>query len=126
MPALRRLEPELAHRVAMGGLRLLRPLWRAPRVSADIGVNALGLRFAHPVGVAAGFDKDGDYLDAVGCLGFSHIEVGTVTPDPQDGNPPPRLFRIPAANAVINRMGFNSKGVDYVVRRLQRTTFIPA
>jgi dihydroorotate dehydrogenase len=123
MPALRRLEPELAHRVAMGGLRLLRPFWSAPRVSEDIGVNVLGLRFANPVGVAAGFDKDGDYLDAMGCLGFGHIEVGTVTPDPQYGNPRPRLFRVPAANAAVNRMGFNSKGVDYVAHRLERTTF---
>lgn len=123
MPALRRLEPEFAHRVAMSGLRLLRPIWSAPRISTDIGVNILGLRFANPVGVAAGFDKDGDYLDAVGCLGFGHIEVGTVTPDPQNGNPRPRLFRIPAANAAINRMGFNSKGVDYVAQRLERTTF---
>src|SRR5262245_61165191 len=123
MPALRRLEPELAHRVAMSGLRLLRPVWSAPKVSTDIGVDVLGLRFAHPVGVAAGFDKDGDYLDVVGCLGVSHVEVGTVTPDPQDGNPPPRLFRIPAANAAVNRWGVNSKGVDYVAQRLQSATF---
>jgi dihydroorotate dehydrogenase len=123
LSALRHVEPELAHQLALRGLRLLGPIWRRPRVSTDLGVNALGLRFAHPVGVAAGFDKDGDFLDAIGCLGFSHVEVGTVTPDPQEGNPRPRLFRIPDTDAVINRMGFNSKGVGYVARRLLRTRF---
>src|SRR5690606_33523433 len=67
--------------------------------------------------------KDGDYLDALGSLGFSHVEVGTVTPLPQPGNPKPRLFRVPGAHAVINRMGFNSKGADYVAQRLERSAF---
>jgi dihydroorotate dehydrogenase len=78
----------------------------------------LGLRFAHPLGLAAGFDKNGDYLDALGVLGFSHIELGTVTPRPQPGNPKPRMFRIPQQCALINRMGFNNKGVDHLVARL--------
>lgn len=105
-PILLRLNPELAHQVAPSGLSMLRSGWRAPETSADIGVSCLGFRLAHPVGVAAGFDKDGDYLDALGAIGFSHIEVGTVTPEPQTGNPKPRLFRITGANALINRMGF--------------------
>lgn len=123
LPVLLRLDPELAHRVAMGGLKLLRSTWPPLGAPVDEGVNCLGLRFTHPVGVAAGFDKDGDYLDALGAIGFSHIEVGTVTPRPQPGNPKPRLFRIPSAMAVVNRMGFNSKGVAYVARRLQRSTY---
>ncbi len=123
LPILLRIEPELAHRLAMSGLRLLRSTWRAPEPPAQLAVDCLGLRFAHPVGVAAGFDKDGDYLDALGAVGFSHVEIGTVTPNPQPGNPKPRLFRIPAARAVVNRMGFNSKGLAYVVRSLQRSSF---
>jgi dihydroorotate dehydrogenase len=123
LPFLLRLDPELAHRLAMGGLKLLRSTWPSLDSPTEIGVECLGLLFAHPVGVAAGFDKDGDYLDALGAVGFSHIEVGTVTPRPQPGNPKPRLFRIPSSTAVVNRMGFNSKGVAYVVRQLRRSTF---
>jgi dihydroorotate dehydrogenase len=117
------LEPELAHRLAMMGLKALRTSWRTLELPTALSVDCLGLRFSHPVGVAAGFDKDGDHLDALGAIGFSHIEVGTVTPDPQTGNPKPRLFRIPEATAIVNRMGFNSKGVDHVVNRLRRSAF---
>jgi len=123
IPILLRLEPELAHRLALNGLRLLRSLWEAPQATADVAVSCAGLRFAHPVGVAAGLDKDGDYLDALGALGFSHIEVGTVTPRPQPGNHKPRIHRIRHARALVNRMGFNSKGVAHVVGQLQRSTF---
>jgi dihydroorotate dehydrogenase subfamily 2 len=79
----------------------------------------LGLKFPNPVGLAAGFDKDGDYLDAFGSMGFGFLEVGTVTPRPQPGNPSPRLFRLPEYQALINRMGFNNKGVDHLVERLK-------
>jgi dihydroorotate dehydrogenase len=82
-----------------------------------------GLSFAHPLGLAAGFDKNGDYLDALGALGFAHIEVGTVTPRAQPGNPKPRLFRIPGMQALVNRMGFNNKGVDHLVTMLARSHF---
>jgi dihydroorotate dehydrogenase len=123
LPILLRLEPELAHRLGLGGLNLLRGIWPLCAAPAQLAVTCLGLRFAHPVGVAAGFDKDGDYLDALGAVGFSHVEVGTVTPQPQPGNPRPRLFRIPAAGALVNRMGFNSKGAAYVARRLARSAF---
>jgi len=78
-----------------------------------------GLEFKHPVGLAAGFDKDARYLHALSCLGFSHVEVGTVTPLAQDGNEQPRLFRLPADKALINRMGFNNRGLDSMVERLK-------
>jgi len=80
----------------------------------------MGIRFPNPVGLAAGLDKNGEYIDALGALGFGFIEVGTVTPRPQPGNPRPRLFRLPAARAVINRMGFNNQGVDRVVDNVRR------
>ena len=75
------------------------------------------------LGLAAGFDKNGDYLDALGALGFSHVELGTVTPRPQPGNPKPRMFRIPRARALINRMGFNNKGVDHLVAQVSRSRY---
>jgi dihydroorotate dehydrogenase len=123
LPLLLRLEPELAHRLALTGLRRLGSTWRTPVSAAELAVDCAGKRFAHPVGVAAGFDKDGECLDALGAVGFSHVEVGTITPRPQPGNPRPRLFRLPAARAVVNRMGFNSKGLAYVTRNLQRSGF---
>ena len=86
-------------------------------------MNRLGLAFAHPLGLAAGFDKNGDYLDALGRLGFSHVELGTVTPRPQAGNPKPRMFRAPSAGGLVNRMGFNNKGVDHLVARLGRARY---
>jgi len=118
LPILTRLDPELAHDAGLKGLRWLRPLWPKLEVSRDLSVSCLGLQFAHPLGLAAGFDKNGDYLDALGALGFSHIELGTVTPRPQPGNPKPRMFRIAQECALINRMGFNNKGVDHLVGRL--------
>jgi len=111
LPILTRIEPEAAHDLGLAGLRLLKPLWPAVRVSA------------HPLGLAAGFDKNGDYLDALGVLGFSHIELGTVTPRPQPGNPKPRMFRVPGTRALINRMGFNNKGVDHLVAQVSRSRY---
>jgi dihydroorotate dehydrogenase len=83
----------------------------------------MGIRFPNPVGLAAGLDKNGDYIDALAALGFGFIEVGTVTPRPQAGNPKPRLFRLPRAQAIINRMGFNNRGVDYLLANVQRARF---
>lgn len=80
----------------------------------------MGLSFQNPIGLAAGLDKNGDYIDALGALGFGFIEVGTITPKPQRGNEKPRLFRLPEINALINRMGFNNKGVDYLVKNLKK------
>jgi len=112
LPILTHLDPELAHDLGLAGLGWLRPLWPPLEPPAALAVRCLGLEFAHPLGLAAGFDKNGDYLDALAALGFSHVELGTVTPRPQPGNPKPRMFRIPEASALINRMGFNNKGVD--------------
>jgi dihydroorotate dehydrogenase len=123
LPALSRLDPELAHFLALAGLKLTRPLWGMKPAPAKLALRLCGLSFAHPLGLAAGFDKNGDYLDALGALGFSHIELGTVTPRPQVGNPRPRLFRIAAAQALVNRMGFNNKGVDHLARMLARSRY---
>ena len=119
---LQRLPPEAAHHLALRGLGLLRRCWRAPPASG-LDVDLFGHRFAHPIGLAAGFDKNGDHLDALGALGFSHIEVGTVTPRPQPGNPRPRLFRLRGARALINRMGFNNRGAEYVAQQLRRASW---
>jgi dihydroorotate dehydrogenase len=123
LPILTRLDPELAHDLGLAGLRWLRPLWSALELPAGLTVHCLGLEFAHPLGLAAGFDKNGDYLDALGAMGFSHIELGTVTPRPQPGNAKPRMFRIPEASALINRMGFNNKGVDHLVAQVSRSRY---
>lgn len=83
----------------------------------------MGLNFPNRTGLAAGLDKNGDYIDALASLGFGFIEIGTVTPKPQPGNPLPRLFRLTDHDAIINRMGFNSKGLDYVAERLKKTKY---
>jgi dihydroorotate dehydrogenase len=98
-------------------------VWPEQIVPDDVAVHCFGLKFAHPLGLAAGFDKNGDALDALGALGFSHVELGTVTPRPQPGNPKPRMFRIPQESALINRMGFNNKGVDHLVERVFRSRY---
>jgi dihydroorotate dehydrogenase len=123
LPVLRQLEPEFAHDLGLAALKCVRPLWPALPIAATLAVQSFGLQFSHPLGLAAGFDKNGDYLDALGALGFSHIELGTVTPRPQAGNPKPRMFRIPGSDALINRMGFNNKGVDHLVSRLARAHY---
>ncbi len=122
LPLLQRLPPEAAHELGLRGLQLLRHGWKPPERNGP-AVELFGRRFANPVGLAAGFDKNGDYVDALGALGFGHIEVGTVTPRPQPGNPRPRLFRLRKARALINRMGFNNRGADYVAERLRRATW---
>ena len=83
----------------------------------------MGISFPNPVGLAAGLDKDGEHIDALARLGFGFIEIGTVTPRPQPGNPKPRLFRLPRAQAIINRMGFNNRGVDHLVERVRRARY---
>lgn len=86
-------------------------------------VTFAGIEFPNPVGLAAGLDKNGDYIDALAALGFGFIEIGTITPRPQPGNPKPRLFRIPEAQAIINRMGFNNKGVDHLVEQVKKAKY---
>jgi len=98
--------------------QLLRSMYGAG--NNRVAVEAFGLQFKNPVGLAAGFDKDGKYIKALSCLGFGFIEVGTVTPKPQQGNPKPRLFRLKKSQALINRMGFNNEGCDALVERLSK------
>ena len=123
LPALSRWDPERAHDWGLLGLRCLRSFWRRPEAPPGSTVRILGLEFAHRLGLAAGFDKNGDYLEALGALGFSHVELGTVTPRPQPGNPKPRMFRTPGVLGLVNRMGFNNKGVDHLVARLRRARY---
>jgi dihydroorotate dehydrogenase len=115
---LTRIDPERAHGLAFRGIRAARPLTRWGRSPRGQAVEALGLTFRNPLGLAAGFDKNAVGIDALGTLGFGHVEVGTVTGEPQPGNPRPRLFRLPADRAVVNRMGFNNDGAEVVARRL--------
>lgn len=120
-----RLNPETAHSVTLRSLRLFHQLHLSkyfPKIPA-VPRTVMGLNFPNPVGLAAGLDKNGDYIDALAALGFGFIEVGTVTPQPQAGNPSPRLFRLPEHQAIINRLGFNNKGVDYLARQLQNQQF---
>ncbi len=125
-PLLYLLPAETAHDLVIGLLQVLRRmpplLWllklifRTPKAP----VECMGLRFANPIGLAAGFDKDARCIDALAALGFGFVEVGTFTAKPQTGNPQPRLFRLPADRALINRMGFNNQGAADAARRLQR------
>lgn len=116
------LPAETSHDLGLKSLRLLHRLGLSGLLRPATGaapVQVFGLDFDNPVGLAAGLDKNADYLDALGALGFGFVEVGTVTPKPQSGNPKPRLFRLAREHAIINRMGFNNKGVDHMVGRLQ-------
>ncbi len=122
-PLLFAFEPERAHRLT---LRLLDAGHRLgltrQRVDA-LPVRVFGLEFANPVGLAAGLDKNGAHIDALAALGFGFIEIGTTTPRAQQGNPPPRLFRLPEHQALINRLGFNNAGVDALVRNVEQTRY---
>ncbi len=124
-PLLFSLDPEAAHNLTLPALRSAAALGLTSlcaKPAADPRT-VMGLRFPNPVGLAAGLDKDGAYIDGLASLGFGFIEVGTVTPLAQAGNPKPRIFRLPAAQAVINRMGFNNGGVDAFVRNVQASRF---
>ena len=117
------LPPETAHHVSLQGLKILSRLLPAPSEKGMTPVTVFGLKFPNRVGLAAGLDKNGDYIDALGKLGFGFIEVGTVTPRAQPGNEKPRLFRLPASEAIINRMGFNNQGVKYLLERVKAKRF---
>ena len=117
LPLLRWFDPEDAHRLAVQGLKLLPPT--RPRVDDHkLTVRAFGLNFPNPIGMAAGFDKNAEVSDALLKLGFGFVEIGTVTPRPQTGNPRPRIFRLERDEAVVNRLGFNNDGSEAVLRRL--------
>jgi len=122
------LDAEASHELTLDWLgaaqRLkLLPLFTKPMPQAPVEI--CGLKFPNPVGLAAGLDKNADYIEALGALGFGFIEVGTVTPLAQAGNPKPRLFRLPERQAVINRMGFNNKGVAHLVSRVANKRHYP-
>jgi len=125
-PLLFSLNPETAHEVTLKLLKvasdsgLSKLLYPA---IADKPVTVMGLSFKNPVGLAAGLDKNGDYIDALAAIGFGFIEIGTVTPRPQPGNPKPRLFRLPEYNAIINRMGFNNLGIDHLLEQVKNSPY---
>jgi len=125
-PLLFALEPETAHHFTLDAWSALARVGLALSPAAAPATCAremMGLRFPNPVGLAAGLDKNGEYIDALACLGFGFLEIGTVTPRPQPGNPRPRMFRLPAARAVINRLGFNNDGVERLVENVRRARY---
>jgi len=115
------LDAETAHGIGMMGIDRAACLMAKP--VAPCPVEVIGLKFPNPVGLAAGLDKNGDHIDGLAKLGFGFIEIGTITPRPQDGNPKPRLFRIPEAQGIINRMGFNNAGVDKLLENVRAAEF---
>ncbi len=125
-PLLFKLDPEIAHHATLSLLKtahttglnrfLVKPTEHQP-------VSVMGLNFKNPVGLAAGLDKNGDYIDALAALGFGFVEIGTVTPRAQPGNPKPRMFRLPEHHAIINRMGFNNLGIDHLVDQVKRCQY---
>ncbi|WP_198120704.1 quinone-dependent dihydroorotate dehydrogenase [Massilia rhizosphaerae] len=124
-PLLFSLDPETAHNLTLPALRRaaalgLTGIVRKPKPDPR---TVMGITFPNPVGLAAGLDKDGAYIDGLAALGFGSIEIGTVTPRAQPGNPRPRMFRLPAARGIINRMGFNNGGVDAFVANVQSSRF---
>jgi dihydroorotate dehydrogenase len=121
-----RLDPEQAHELTMDWLARLQgsPLdWAVRETLVDDPIEIAGLRFPNRVGLAAGLDKNARCIDGLGALGFGFVEVGTVTPKPQPGNHRPRLFRLPAAHGLINRLGFNNDGLDAFIANVQRSSF---
>lgn len=122
-PLLFSLAPERAHDLTLSMLKSVSKLGVMQQKVAYKPVTCMGIQFPNPVGLAAGLDKNGAYIDALAGLGFGFIEIGTITPRPQAGNPQPRLFRIPEAKAIINRMGFNNDGVDQLIENVKATKF---
>lgn len=119
------LDPETAHELTIGGMATLQktgliPAYNPPRTAP---VTVMGLDFPNRIGLAAGLDKNGEAIDALAGWGFGFVEVGTVTPRPQPGNPKPRLFRLPAAQGIINRMGFNNHGVDALIENVKAARY---
>lgn len=127
-PLLFKLEPETAHHFTLSTLKRLHSLgWRKNNTNLHSSVclqQIMGITFPNPIGLAAGLDKDGTYIDTLATLGFGFIEVGTVTPRSQEGNPQPRLFRLPRAKALINRMGFNNHGVETFIANIKNSEFV--
>ncbi|PHV12177.1 quinone-dependent dihydroorotate dehydrogenase [Chitinimonas sp. BJB300] len=125
-PLLFSLEPEKAHKLTFAGLEALHALGFATVLGSregELPTQCMGLRFPNPVGVSAGLDKNGEHIDALADLGFGFIEIGTVTPRPQPGNPSPRMFRLPGAEGIINRLGFNNGGLDALVSNVEASQY---
>jgi dihydroorotate dehydrogenase len=125
-PALFLLGPEIAHDLTLFGLNALArlgPLNPLRHTALGRPRTVMGLHFPNPIGLAAGLDKDGTCIDGFAALGFGFLEIGTVTPRPQPGNPKPRLFRLPKAEAIINRMGFNNAGVDRLLTQVEKARY---
>ncbi|AAU92481.1 dihydroorotate dehydrogenase [Methylococcus capsulatus str. Bath] len=125
-PLLFRLDPETAHELSLSALRLAAKLGPANPLKQSLPTSprtVMGLEFPNPIGLAAGLDKNGDCIDGLAALGFGFLEIGTVTPRPQPGNPRPRLFRVPEAGALVNRMGFNNSGVAHLIARVRQTRY---
>lgn len=125
-PLLFAFDAETAHRLTLSGLGIAQRIGMARLVARSpvpLPVRVFGIDFPNPVGLAAGLDKNGEHLTVLATLGFGFIEVGTVTPRPQDGNPAPRMFRLPHQQAIINRMGFNNDGVDALVQNVEASDY---
>lgn len=119
------MDPEKAHELALSLLSRapINNLIATRYSTSSMPIDCLGQSFSNRVGLAAGLDKNGDYIDALGAMGFGHLEIGTVTPRPQPGNAKPRLFRLQQHGALINRLGFNNAGVDHLVEQVQQRTY---
>lgn len=119
------LPPETSHHLSLDAIKWSEQfgLSRLLPQPEPLPTEVMGIRFKNPVGLAAGLDKNGDYIKGLAALGFGFVEIGTITPRPQPGNPQPRLFRIPSHQAIINRMGFNNLGVDHLVRQVEQAHF---
>jgi dihydroorotate dehydrogenase len=125
-PLLFSLDPETAHEVTLKLLNAAYISGLSKLIYPAIDhkpVTVMGLDFKNPVGLAAGLDKNGDYINALAALGFGFVEIGTVTPRPQPGNPKPRLFRLPEHQAIINRMGFNNLGIDHLLTQVKQSRY---
>ncbi|MDY6482515.1 quinone-dependent dihydroorotate dehydrogenase [Acinetobacter faecalis] len=122
-PLLFSLAPERAHELTLSLLKSTHKMGLMRQNVPAKPVTCMGIQFPNPVGLAAGLDKNGAYIDALADLGFGFIEIGTITPRPQTGNPHPRLFRLPKAKAIINRMGFNNDGVDKLIENVKVSKF---
>ena len=119
------LPAETSHHLSLDSLKLAGKTGLLGKPEALLGkaVTVMGIDFPNPIGLAAGLDKNGEYIDALAALGFGFVEIGTVTPRPQPGNPKPRLFRLPKAQAIINRMGFNNHGMDYLLEQVAQARY---
>ena len=122
-PFVLALDPETAHEMSIAGLRAFGAIAPIGRPLPDTPVTVMGINFPNRIGLAAGLDKTGEAIDALAGWGFGHIEIGTVTPRPQPGNPKPRMFRLPRVEGIINRMGFNNHGIDALVANVRAAKY---